>query len=447
MLKTSVLLASIATVALANDNGLGRLPPQGWRSWNLYGANVNQELIQSIMDGMVKKIGMVDGKMSSFCDLGYCDVGLDDNWQVADAGNPPMHYHGADGSPMVNTKLFPSFQKMTSHAHSLGLTSGWYGNNCIHSDHCRNTTECEMQIRGDVAAMRKFGFDSWKLDGCGGELDLVYFNKIIEETAPTTGRKDIMIENCHWGPRGPKPNTPDPNQPAAEGCPFNFYRSSGDVRASFSSIMGNLQSVDFYSAKNLSYPGCWAYPDMLQVGCAHGPGGKNDPGLTPAETRVHFYSWCAVSSPLTLSHDVTNQTINDAIWPVVANTEALKVSQTYAGFSGGTFSTSGPMINFVDEFADEPISAATQTSIYKPMSYKGDFAIVLINSGDASATLTLNFADVPGVKAMGVTKFTVRDLHNHKDLGTFSNTWSGPVDTHDCTFLWISPAPSTVASE
>ena len=53
------------------------------------------------MDGMNKKIGMVDGKMMSLCDLGYCDVGLDDNWQVADAGNPPMHYHAADGNFLV----------------------------------------------------------------------------------------------------------------------------------------------------------------------------------------------------------------------------------------------------------------------------------------------------------------------------------------------------------
>ena len=72
----------------------------------------------------------------------------------------------------------------------------------------------------------------------------------------------------------------------------------------------------------------------LQVGCAHGPGGKNDPGLTLAESRTHFGSWAIVSSPLTLSHDVNNDTITDAIWPIITNTEALEVSQAYAGHSG-----------------------------------------------------------------------------------------------------------------
>merc|ERR1712147_62399 len=113
------------------------------------------------------------------------------------------------------------------------------------------------------------------------------------------------------------------------GCPWNFYRTSGDVRARFSSVMGNL-----------SYPGCWAYPDMLEVGCQHGPGGAGDPGLSAAETRTHFAAWVVVSSPLTLSHDVNNDTIMDEIWPVISNKEVIAVSQTYAGYSGGVFQES-----------------------------------------------------------------------------------------------------------
>lgn len=78
-----------------------------------------------------------------------------------------MHYHAANGTALVNYGRFPSFKSMTDHAHSLGLTSGWYGNNCICSDHCRNATECDLQIKADVASLREYNFDSWKLDGCG----------------------------------------------------------------------------------------------------------------------------------------------------------------------------------------------------------------------------------------------------------------------------------------
>jgi hypothetical protein len=37
-----------------------------------------------------------------------------------------------------------------------------------------------MQIKQDVAALHQYNFDSWKLDGCGGEKDLVTFNKYMQ---------------------------------------------------------------------------------------------------------------------------------------------------------------------------------------------------------------------------------------------------------------------------
>merc|ERR1719356_1288455 len=113
VLSVAFLLSSVA----ANENGLAKLPPMGWRSWNLYGANVNQKLIEGIMDGMVKKTRMVNGKPTSLCDLGYCDVGLDDGWQACKGTSrylwwaPPLvfvnHYHDKDGRPLINYDAFP----------------------------------------------------------------------------------------------------------------------------------------------------------------------------------------------------------------------------------------------------------------------------------------------------------------------------------------------------
>ena len=120
---------------------------------------------------------------------------------------------------------------------------------------------------------------------------------------------------------------------------------------------------------------------MLEVGCKHGPGGDSDPGLSFAEARTHFggliwwqdiqwifldyiidciriyctfrnnfliffcpvylghIAWCIVSSPLILSHDTTNATVTDEIWPIISNTEAIAVNQAWAGDSG-TFARS-----------------------------------------------------------------------------------------------------------
>ena len=166
-------------VVLAIDNGKGRTPPMGWRSWNLFGANVNQELIQSQMDGMVSRKRSVNGELVSLFDLGYNDVGLDDAWQLCGHYGPKKNtYHDENGIPVVNTDLFPNFNDMTKYAHDLNLTTGWYGNNCICEDHC-TTDECYQQ---DVNALVGYGFDSVKLDGCGKELDLQKWSDLIAGT-------------------------------------------------------------------------------------------------------------------------------------------------------------------------------------------------------------------------------------------------------------------------
>ena len=78
------------------------------------------------------------GKPTSLCDLGYCDVGLDDHWQECGSPGaaPGMHYHDVKGNPIINKVVFPDLGGMAKHAHGLGLTSGWYvsrfGTNSAH---------------------------------------------------------------------------------------------------------------------------------------------------------------------------------------------------------------------------------------------------------------------------------------------------------------------------
>lgn len=73
------------------------------------------------MDGMVARKRLVDGRPTSLCDLGYCDVGLDDNWQQCGRyGADHDSYHTTAGYPIVNQSRFPDLKAMTSHAHGLG---------------------------------------------------------------------------------------------------------------------------------------------------------------------------------------------------------------------------------------------------------------------------------------------------------------------------------------
>ena len=74
----------------------------------------------------------VGGVPTSLSDIGYDDVGLDDNWQACGSYGPNGYsFHDTNGRPVVNQQRFPDFMAMTNYAHSLGLTAGWY---CFPSD-------------------------------------------------------------------------------------------------------------------------------------------------------------------------------------------------------------------------------------------------------------------------------------------------------------------------
>merc|ERR1712159_619983 len=333
---------------------------------------------------------------------------------------------------------------MVDHAHSLGLTAGWYGNNCICSDHSSSDRKF---YEGDAKKLREFGFDGYKLDGCGSQTDMQLWDDVFKaDKGPA-----VMVENCHWGSKVPY-------EPNRTWCPWNFYRTSGDVRAKYSSVMGNLNTVTKFSSRNLSYPGCRAYPDMLEVGCQHGPGGAGDPGLSMAETRSHFGAWVIVSSPLTLSHDVNNDTIMDQVWPIISNKEVIAVSQSYFGFSGGPFQSSASQVKLAEvnhaarekhmseaEFAAMgPTLTASQQYLYKPMSWDGSkTAVLLMNSDTSKKDLTLKLADVPGMTG----PCDVRDLWARKDLGNHADAVTVSVESHDAAFLLLSGCTSAPTSQ
>jgi len=396
--------------AFAAEDGLARTPPMGWRSWNLYGRDVNQDLMTKTMDGFTAKTREVDGIKVSLCDVGYCNVGLDDYWQECGAGKPfGTSFHDAAGNPIVNQTRFPDFNAMNAYAHNLNLTTGWYGNNCGCAE---SKTADAKYYQGDVNALVGYGFDGVKLDGCGVQLDLdLYYNLVNDSGRP------IVIENCHWGDN----QLPD-FQPTLEYCPFHFFRTSHDIRANYGSMIDNLQTVTKYAQSGLSRPGCWAYPDMLEVGCSGHF--KSDTGLNEAETRSHFYAWAIVSSPLTLSMDVNNDTVMDAVWPVITNPEALEVSRSWEGFSGGPFVT----------------NTSNYQYYYKPMS-DDRMAVLLMNSKDTTQDLTLTLTDVPGIRCArdGASSCNIRDINARKDLGSFTGSYKArQVVGHDAVFLILS---------
>lgn len=171
-----------------------------------------------------------------------------------------------------------------------------------------------------------------------------------------------------------------------------------------------------------------------------GPGGPSDPGLSFVEARSHFGAWCIVSSPLVLSHDTTNDTVSDAIWPIIANREAIAINQAWAGESGTLYATFPAQADVLQCLhATQP---CYQLWSKKVDAATGATAVMVMNHAQAaSGALSVAFAQVPSLAHLpAATKYRVRDVWAHRDLGVFAD--SVTVDSlaaHDSALLVVTP--------
>jgi len=318
---------------------MAQTPPLGWRSWNAWGNRVSQDNFHASIDALTNKIWQVDGQKNvSLLDIGYESAGIDEGWEGCGQGVNGTQ-HDANGLPVINKK-FPDMPGLVKYGHSKGLKIGFYENGCA----CGERRALMQNYVGDVEVLNKMGFDGVKLDGCGAQRNMTLYAELMKDTG-----KSYAIENCHWGRCS---SGDDSSCPTQDWCPFNWFRTSGDINASPMSWLRNLQTtIQFQDPKApLSQPGCWAYPDMLEVGRIMMNGKMNYEW-----NRAHFGAWCVVSAPLILGLDVTQTEKVAAVIDVISNKEAIQVNQAWAGHPGGlVWSGLGAAIAFPAARACDP---------------------------------------------------------------------------------------------
>ena len=314
-------------LARAADNGLALLPPMGWRSWNTFYADIDDAKIRSQIDALVKPR---DAAGTTLHSLGYASIGIDEGWEGCKMGvNGTVHY--LNGTPAVDPKRFPSMPSLVKYGHSKGVQMGFYLNGCG----CNEKRELRVNYEGDVRATVAWGFDAVKIDSCGAQKNMTLYGHLFNRSGTP-----IQIENCHQGQN--ITDGGDPGQMGPGWCPYNFFRTSGDIVNLWDRVMSNLMTaVPFLSppkvdgshttiatadaapanATPTSRPGCWAYPDMLEVGrmVEH----------NAAESRSHFAAWAMISAPLVLGFDLSDEARMAEAWPVISNKEVIEISQTW----------------------------------------------------------------------------------------------------------------------
>jgi alpha-galactosidase len=371
-------------LALALDDGVARTPPMGWNSWNRFGCDVSEHLIQRMADAMVT---------SGMRDAGYQYVVVDDCWQIG---------RDAQGTILADPRRFPSgMAALVEYVHARGLKFGLY------TDAGRLTCMGRPGSFGhewqDAATYASWGVDYVKVDWCAADgLDAASQYAVFRDALAATGHP-IVLSICTWGEQNPW----DWGRGAG-----HLWRTTGDISDSWPVVLQIIRenAVRAYAAT----PGAWNDPDMLEVG----NGRMND-----AEYRSHFSLWAMMAAPLIAGNDLAEMT--DSTRAILLNGEVIAIDQDPLG---------RPALIVRDDGGPQVWS--------RPLADPRARAVALFNPTGAPATITVHWNEIglaPGDAA-------VRDLWAHADRGVVADSFTATVEPHGTTLLKIT-TPTVVALE
>ena len=173
-----------------------------------------------------------------------------------------------------------------------------------------------------------------------------------------------------------------------------FWQGSGGVLHNFDT------AYSIPDIANKTQPGHYTFLDQMVVGVA--PGGKSirGPGLTFHETQAHMSMWVMAASPLLTCNDVRNMSAD--IKEILTNPEVLAVHKDPLAKMAVRIDVGGG-----DEESHASNLCASEHSIYGKELADGSSAVMVLNRGEANASMTLLMEDVGDSLH---TTYRVRDL-------------------------------------
>ncbi len=321
---------------------------------------------------------------SGMKDAGYQYVNIDDCWQVGRA---------ADGSIIVDEHFPSGIKALADYVHSKGLKLGVYTDAGHYT--CQKRPGSYDHEKQDIDTYASWGVDYVKIDWCYAEgLDPeTQYAKFRDAIA--TASHPIVFSLCNWGVNAPW------RWGAKTG---NSWRTTGDISDNWDSMSAIGFSQD--GLEKFSRPGHWNDPDMLEVG---------NGGMKKDEYRTHMALWAILAAPLLAGNDI--RSMNAETHDMLTNKDVIAVSQDKLGHQGRRVWHEGPLEIWARPLAD------------------GSHAVALFNRGSGKIKMTLPLS------VIGVTgSAKLRDLWEHKDLGSANGTYSAEVPEHGVAFVKLSPA-------
>lgn len=384
--------------SVCSDNGLGKLPPMGWNTWCSIGKCGRdvcyEDEIKDVANAMIAN-GMKD--------LGYNYINLDDCWASDSRDN--------NGNIQPDPARFPSgIKSLTAWLHNKGFKFGLYTSagvyTCNHGERPKPIPGSYGHYEADAKTFASWNVDYVKLDWCdtkfpnGTEMNQKTMTGLFYKAMNATDR--AMWLNFHCG------------SPPQEWCAEygNSYRIGPDHHDEWDNTIRCMKALQGLGKS--AGPGHWNDADFLETGgqgCSSSNSTAHCPGQSDDEYRSIFSLWSIANSALIVATDVRNMTA--IMKEVLLNKELIDVNQDSLAIAGDLIGTWG---------CDAP---AGSCQVWGKQVSDG-FAAALYNANPQEHGITLDFS-LFGMK--GAT-LNVRDMWQHKDLGSFTGSYSAKVPPH-----------------
>ena len=361
----------------ASDSTVAATPPMGWNSWNHFACKVTADDVRAAADAIAS-----NGMKAA----GYVYVNIDDCWE----GD-----RDEQGRIRANAK-FPDMKGLVDYIHSKGLKAGIYSSpgpkTCAKFEGSYGHEEQDAQQYAD------WGFDYLKYDWCSAErvykrseMQSVY--QKMHDALQRSGRP-IVFSLCQYGYERVW------RWGASVGG--NLWRTTEDITDHYDRM--SVIGFDQDGLEPFTGPGHWNDPDMLEVG---------NGGMNHDEYITHMSLWVLLAAPLLAGNDLSKMTPETL--DILTNNEVIAIDQDRKGAQGRRVSQEGPLEVWAKPLAD------------------GSVAVGLFNRGESINPVAVNFKDI------GITKAAqVRDLWQHKDLGSFTGNYAATIARHGAVLLKIN---------
>jgi hypothetical protein len=125
----------------------------------------------------------------------------------------------------------------------------------------------------------------------------------------------------------------------------------------------------------------------------------------------------------------------DKVWPLITNTDALRVNSAWAGFSGSVFLDANNATVTLRDAIEETAPVPAWQAFNKPLG-GGEIAVFVMNHASTSASITIPFSEVPGLTSTNVNAY---DVWAQKALGPVSTSWTVTLRSHQSAFVTLTP--------